>query len=49
LNKGVQQIGKMLTHGDTGSPTSEWLMLTLEQAQLEVGIGVPLLEASFEQ
>jgi len=47
--QGIQQISKMLTHGDTGSPTSQWLMLTLEQAQLEVGIRVPLLEASFEQ
>jgi len=49
IEQGVQQIGKMLTHGDTGSPTSKWLMLTLEQAQLEVGIGVPLMEAPFEQ
>jgi len=39
----------MLTHGDTGLPTSQWLMLTLEQAQLEVGIGGPLLEAPYEQ
>jgi len=45
----VQHIGKMLTHGDTSSPTSQWLMLDLEQAQLEVGVGVPLLESSYEQ
>jgi len=49
IEEGVQHIGKMLTHGDTGSPTSRWLMLTLEQAQLEVGIGIPILEASYEQ
>jgi len=49
IKQGVQQIGKMLTQGDTGSLTSQWLMLNLEQAQLEVGIGVPLLEASFKQ
>jgi len=49
IEQGGQQIGMMLPHGDTGSSTSQWLMLNLEQAQLEVGIGVPLLEASFKQ
>jgi len=49
IKQGVQHIGKMLTHGDTGSLTSQWLMLVLEQAQLEVGIRVPLLESSYEQ
>jgi len=49
IEQGVEHIGKMLTHGDTSLLTSQWLMLNLEQAQLEVGIRVPLLEPSYEQ
>jgi len=45
IEEGIQHICKMLTHGDTGSPTLHWLMLTLGQAKLEVGIGIPLLES----
>jgi len=49
IEEGIWHTGKMLTHGDTGSPTSQWLMLNLEQVQLEVGIGMPLLESPYEQ
>jgi len=49
IEEGIQHISKMLTYGDTGLPTLQWLMLNLEQAQLEVGIGIPLLEFPYKQ
>jgi len=49
IKEEIQYIDKMLTHNDMGLPTLQWLMLNLEQAQLEVGIGIPLLESLYEQ
>jgi hypothetical protein len=39
----------MLTHGAIPTHTGRFLNISLEQAQLEVGIGMPILEADYEQ
>jgi hypothetical protein len=43
------QIKSMLTHGAILTHTGRFLNISLEQAQLEVGIGTPILEADYEQ
>ena len=43
------QIKSMLTHGAIPTHTGRFLNISLEQAQLEVGIGTPILEADYEQ
>jgi hypothetical protein len=43
------QIKSMLTHGAIPTHTGRFLNISLEQAQLEVGIGTPMLEADYEQ
>lgn len=43
----TKQVKKMLTHGAIPTPTGEYLKVSFEQVQLEVGIGTPILEASF--
>ena len=46
-----QEIGhlhQILTHGAINSTTGSLMWISLEQGQLEVGIGTPFLEASFE-
>jgi hypothetical protein len=37
----------VLTHGAINTPTSSLLHASLEQAQLEVGLGTPFLNADF--
>jgi hypothetical protein len=41
-------LRQILTHGAIHSTTGDLLLISLEQAQLEVGIGIPFLEASFD-
>jgi hypothetical protein len=46
-----QEIGhlrQILTHGAINSTTGSLMRISLEQGQLEVGIGTPFLEASFD-
>jgi hypothetical protein len=45
----IGQIKTMLTHGAVPTHTGTFLNTTLEQAQLEVGIGTPLLEADYKK
>ena len=44
----IEKIGRLLTHGATTSLTGEIMGCSLEQLQLEVGIGSPVLESPFE-
>ena len=44
----TKQVKKILTHGAIPTPIGEYLKVSLEQAQLEVGISTPILEASFD-
>jgi hypothetical protein len=39
----------VLTHGAIDTPTGSLLRASLEQAQLEVGLGIPFLDADFEE
>jgi hypothetical protein len=43
----AEKIGYLLIHGDTSSLMGQLLGISLEQAQLEVGIGSPILQAPF--
>lgn len=45
----IGQIKTMLTHGAVPTHTGTFLNTSLEQAQLEVGIGTPLLEADYDK
>ena len=38
----------VLTHGAIDTPTGSLLRASLEQAQLEVGLGIPFLETDFK-
>ena len=44
----AEKIARLLQHGDTPSLAGQLQNVSLEQAQLEVGIQTPILEASFE-
>lgn len=44
----IAHIGLVLTHGAIDTPTGSLLRASLEQAQLEVGIGTPFLSKPFE-
>ena len=46
--QGIEQIKKLLTHGAVDTPTGKLMRDSLELAQLEVGMGIPILEADFE-
>ena len=49
VEQGICKVSKLLTHGDSGNLTSNLIAVSMEQAQLEVGIGTPLLQAPFDQ
>ena len=49
VEQGSCKISKLLTHGNSGNLTSDLIAVSMEQAQLEIGIGIPLLQAPFEQ
>jgi hypothetical protein len=42
-------VKKFLTHGAIPSHTGCLSNISLEQAQMEVGIGMPLFESSFDE
>jgi hypothetical protein len=44
----IGQVKKVLVHGAIPSHTGQLFNISLEQAQMEIGIGTPILEASFE-
>ena len=44
----AEKIARLLQHGDTPSITGQLQGISLEQAQLEIGIQTPLLEAPFD-
>ena len=44
----IGHLRQVLTHGAIDTTTGILLRTSLEQAQLEVGIGTPILEASFD-
>ncbi len=44
----IKQVKRVLVHGALPTHTGRYFNISLEQAQLEVGIGSPLLEASYD-
>jgi hypothetical protein len=44
----IGQVKKVLVHGAIPSHTGWLFNISLEQAQMEIGISTPILEASFE-
>ena len=48
VEQGIQKIARAWIQGDTGSQMGDLLQMNLEQAQLQVGVGTPLLETLFE-
>ena len=49
VEQGICKVSKLLTHGDSGNLTSDLIAVSMEQAQLEVSIGTPLLQVPFDQ
>ena len=49
VEQGIHKVSKLLTHGDSSNLTSDLITVSMEHAQLEVGIGTPLLQAPFDQ
>ena len=49
VEQGICKVSKLLTHGDSGNLTSDLIAVSMEQAQLKVGIGTPLLQVPFDQ
>jgi hypothetical protein len=49
VEQGISHICLDLTHGAIDTPTGALLRASLEQAQLEVGIGIAFLSTPFEQ
>ena len=47
IEQSIGQIQLILTHGSLASMTGKFFTSSLEQAQLEAGTGMPLLEAPF--
>jgi hypothetical protein len=47
VERGIGQLRQILVHGAIPTTTGDLLRISLEQAQLEVGIGIPFLEASY--
>ena len=48
VEQGIAHIGLVLTHGAIDTPTGSLLRASLEQAQLEVGIGTSFLSEPFD-
>ena len=48
VEQNITKINKLLTNGDTAMMMGNLLTAQLEQAQLEVGIGIPILDAPFD-
>jgi hypothetical protein len=48
IEQAIGHLRQVLTHGAIDSTTGSLLCISLEQAQLEVGIGTPFLEVSFD-
>jgi hypothetical protein len=48
MEQGIAHICLILTHGAIDTPTGSLLQSSLEQAQLEVGLGTPFLDAPFD-
>jgi hypothetical protein len=48
VEQGIGYLHQLLTHGAIHSTTGDLLLISLEQAQLEFGIRIPFLEASFD-
>ena len=48
VEQGIAHISLILTHGAIDTPTGSLLRASLEQAQLEVGIGTPFLSEPFD-
>jgi hypothetical protein len=44
----IGQVKKVLVHGAIPSHTGRLFNISLEQAQMEIGISTPILEATFE-
>jgi hypothetical protein len=44
----IEQVKRVLVHGALPTHTGSYFNISLEQAQLEVGIGSPLLEANYD-
>jgi hypothetical protein len=44
----IEQVKRVLVHGALPTHTGIYFNISLEQAQLEVGIGSPLLEANYD-
>ena len=49
VEQGICKVSKLLTHRDSGNLTSNLIAVSMEQAQLEVSIGTPLLQVPFDQ
>jgi hypothetical protein len=49
VEQGISHLCLVLTHGAIDTPTGSLLRASLEQAQLEVGIGMAFLAAPFDQ
>ena len=49
VEQGICKVSKLLTHGDSGNLTSDLIAVSMEQAQLKVSIGTPLLQVPFDQ
>jgi hypothetical protein len=47
VEQGIAHVCLVLTHGAIDTPTGSLLRASLEQAQLEIGIGTPFLDTSF--
>jgi hypothetical protein len=47
IEQEISHIRQVLTHGAIPTTTGTLMQISLEQAQLEVGLGVPFLETSF--
>jgi hypothetical protein len=48
VEQAIGQLHQALTHGAIDTTTGQLLCISLEQAQLEVGIGTLFLETSFD-
>jgi hypothetical protein len=44
----IEQVKWVLVHGAVMTHTGQFFCTSLELAQLEVGIGIPILESSYD-
>jgi hypothetical protein len=49
IEQGIEHIKMTLTHGSIPTMTGHFIVQSLQQLQLEAGIGTPVLEASFSR